>query len=287
MGDFALNHKTMRNNLTVTLIFLSVIFIKAQSDFSQKWEDMYSYNNVVDFTHTDTHIYALTDNALFIYDKSTEESEKISSVNGLSGETTSAFYYDKSLNRVVIGYENGLVEVIDENRAITIKPDILNFDITGSKRINDICANGSLLFLSVPFGIVTFHLETINFVDTFFIGDASSEVYVTEVEIANNIIYAATENGIYTAAVNDPFLLDSNNWTHYFLNSFSNIAAFNNQIFASDNQSLYQFENNGNLTFVNSQNQVITDLSSTLNYLTITTQNSVKIKLMELINFKY
>lgn len=267
----------MRNYITVVLIFLSVVFINAQSDFSDKWEDMYSYNNVVDLSLTDTHLFGLSDNALFIYDKFAEESEKLSSVNGLSGETTSAFYYDQTLNRIIIGYENGLVEVIDENRVVTIKPDILNFDITGSKRINDICANGSLLFLAVPFGIVTFDLETINFVDTFFIGNASSEVFVNEIEIDNNTIYAATENGIYTAALNDPFLIDSNNWTQYFLGNYSNISSFNNQIFVVENQNLYRFENNGTLSFINSQNQGIIDLSSTLNYLTLTTPNSVSI----------
>lgn len=267
----------MRYYITVIILVLSVIHIKAQINYSDKWEDLYSYNNVVDFTHTDTHIYALSDNAMFIYDKLSDESEKLSSVNGLSGETTSAFYYDEGLNRIVIGYENGLVEIIDENRNISIKPDILNFDITGSKRINDICASGSLLFLSVPFGIVTFDLETITFVDTYFIGNASSEVNVNEIEIANNIIYAATENGIYTASLNDPFLVDSNNWTHYFINNFSNITSFNNQIYLSENQMLFRFENNTSLTFINAQTQLISDLSATGSYLSVTTQSGVRI----------
>lgn len=267
----------MRFKLTLILLIFSLILLNAQTDYSDKWEDLFSYNNVADFTHTDTHIFALTDNAFFIYDKLTNETEKISSVNGLSGETTSAFFYDVVLDRVVIGYENGLVEVIDENRNIRIKPDILNFDITGSKSINDICANGSTLFLSVPFGIVTFNLETIDFGDTYFIGNASSEVQVNEIEIANNTIYAATENGIYTAALNDPFLVDSNNWTHYFLNNFSNIVAFDGQLFLSENQTLYRFDNNSVLTLINNQTQIINDISATVNYLTITTQNSVNI----------
>lgn len=267
----------MHYKLTLILLIYNIIFLNAQTDYSDKWEDMFSYNNVADFTHTDTHIFALTDNAFFIYDKLANETEKISSVNGLSGETTSAFYYNEVLDRVVIGYENGLVEIIDENRSIRIKPDILNFDITGSKSINDICANGSTLFLSVPFGIVTFDLETINFGDTYFIGNASSEVAVNEIEIANNTIYAATENGIYVADLNNPFLVDSNNWTHYFLNNFSNIAAFNDELFVSENQTLYSFDNSLLLTLVNNQSQIINDISATDTFLTITTQASVKV----------
>lgn len=266
----------MRYYITGILLFLSILHFNAQTDYTDKWEDMYSYNNVVDFTHTDTHIYALSDNALFIYDKLTKESEKLSSINGLSGETTSAFYYDENLNRIIIGYENGLVEIIDENRNITIKPDILNFDISGSKRINDICANGTLLFLSVPFGIVTFNLESITFEDTYFIGNASSEVHVNEIEIAGNRVYAATENGLFTAALNEPFLIDSNNWTQYSLNNFSNITAFNNQIYVAENQTLYRFNNN-TLSPINIQSQAIKDLNSASDYLTVSTQRNVRI----------
>ncbi len=267
----------MRYYFTGLLLMLGVFAINAQTNYLDKWEDMYSYNNIVDFAHTDTHIFALSDNAIFIYDKLNDESEKLSSVNGLSGEPTSSFYYDKNLDRIVIGYENGLVEIIDENRNITIKPDILNFDITGSKRINDICANGSLLFLAVPFGIVTFDLETITFDDTYFIGNASSEVAVNEIEISNNTIYAATETGLYTASLDEPFLVDSNNWTQYFFNNFSNISSFNNRIYLTENQRLYRFENNGSLSLINAQTQLINDISSNTNYLTITLQNGVRV----------
>jgi len=267
----------MQYKLTSILLIFSIIFLNAQTDYSDTWEDMFSYNNVADFTHTDTHIFALTDNAFFIYDKLTNEIEKISSVNGLSGETTSAFYYDANLDKVVIGYANGLLEVIDETRSIRIKPDILNFDITGSKSINDIYAYGTTLFLSVPFGIVTFDLDTINFGDTYYIGNESTEVHVNEIEIIDNTIYAATENGIYMAELNNPFLVDSNNWTSVFLNSFSNITAFNGQLFVSENQTLYRFDNNSLLTFVNNQSQIINDISASTNYLAITTQNAVNI----------
>ena len=109
-------------------ILLFSLVISAQTDYSASWEDFYSYNNVKDFTKVDTIIYALTDNAIFTYDVLSGEINKFSSIQGLSGETTSAIYYNETFRRVVIGYENGLVEVIDDDGSITISSDIVNFN---------------------------------------------------------------------------------------------------------------------------------------------------------------
>lgn len=266
----------MRFTLTY-LLLLSNLFLWGQSDFSDRWEDFYSYNNVKDFVHTDTQIIALSDNAVFFYDKFSGEMEKISSVNGLSGETTSAFYFEESLNRIVIGYENGLVEIIDENRRIVIKPDILNFNILGSKRINHIAQNGTDVYFSTPFGIVVFDIESLEFKDTYFIGAASSEVYINETLVFNDKLYAVTENGIYIASIDEPYLIDFNNWSQISSVNYSNIEVFGGQLYVSRNKNLYRFENDSLFTFIHSQPQDIRDIKGHDNRVTITTQRYVSI----------
>ena len=86
------------------LFSFSTFSLLAQVDYSNVWEDFFSYNNVKDFIKVDNMLYALTDNATFTYDFSTQETEKLSSVQGLSGETTSAIHYSIETNRLVIGY---------------------------------------------------------------------------------------------------------------------------------------------------------------------------------------
>ncbi|HIP49305.1 MAG TPA: hypothetical protein EYG92_10125 [Lutibacter sp.] len=267
----------MHKVTSILIAFITLYTVNAQKNYSENWDDLYSYNNIVDFIQNETKIISLTDNALFIYDKLTEESEKFSSINGLSGETTSSFYYHENSKKIIIGYENGLLEIIDENNTIIVKSDIINFDILGSKSINDITAFGSTLYLSLPFGIVTFDLEINDFKDTFFIGDASSEVFVNEIEIFNNNIYAVTESGIYTAAVDEPFLVDSNNWERISSTPFSNITIFNNQPFVTTNRNIYQIENNNQLTLINTQQKEIFDLTTTEDYLCITTNSKISI----------
>jgi hypothetical protein len=258
------------------IVFLFSISIHAQTDYSDKWEDLYSYNYVANFSQTETKIVALTDNAFFVYDKASGENRKLSSINGMSGETTSTMYFDETTDKTVIGYENGLVEIIDKDYTITTKPDVLIFEIVGSKRINHITANASTLYISLPFGIVTLDINTNEFGDTYFIGNNSSEVAVNKIEIANNTIYAATENGLYMASLNEEFLVDSNNWTHLFSNNFSNIKFFDNRVFLTEGTTLYELIGTS-LNLVNNQSLPILDVTASNNYLTVTTDTRVLI----------
>ena len=113
-------------NILIFLLFLFSTSVYSQVDYSDSWEDFYSYNNVKDFIKVDNQIFALVDNAVFTFNETTSETKKISSIQGLSGEITSAIYYDAPTKRLVIGYDNGLIEVIDEDNSITISslPDI-------------------------------------------------------------------------------------------------------------------------------------------------------------------
>ncbi|MGK0414909.1 MAG: hypothetical protein ACJA1B_003141, partial [Polaribacter sp.] len=191
--------------------------VHAQVDYSDSWEDFYSYNNVKDFVKVDNIIYALVDNAVFTFDEVTSEISKFSSIQGLSGETTSAIYYSTTFKRLVIGYENGLVEVIDENESITISSDIVNFNQSGQKRINHISEFGNTLYLSTPFAIVEYDIERLEFGDTFFIGNASTSLDINKTIIFNDKIYAVTEDGIFNADVTSNLLIDFNNWQQQFL----------------------------------------------------------------------
>ena len=222
------------------LIFSLAIY--AQTDYSASWEDFYSYNNVKDFTKVENVIYALADNAIFTYDVTSGEINKLSSVQGLSGETTTAIYYNKEFKRLVIGYENGLLEVVDDDGSITISSDIVNFNQSGEKSINHISAFENKLYLSTPFAVVVYDIEKLEFGDTFFIGNNSSSIKVNETIVSNNIIYAATETGIFKADVTNKLLIDFNNWEQPIKDrNFKNIA-FLNSLYVTEGSELFAFD---------------------------------------------
>ncbi len=259
------------------LLFLFTIYGWSQTDYSDNWEDFYSYNNVKDFTKVADKIYAVVDNAIFIYNTSTNEINKLSSVNGLSGQTATSIHYSTAFDRLVVGYATGLIEIVNSNGEITIAPDITNFTLSTEKAITNITEHNNKLYLSTSFAVVEYDIENLVFGDTFFIGANSSETKINEIIVYQDTIYAATENGIYTADINNPNLIDYNNWTHYFSGNFSSIAVFNNQVYTSRNKKLYSISNTFSLNLIHTFSTGVLKIKSSDTFLSVATTRNAAI----------
>lgn len=249
-------------------ILISSLVMFSQTDYSTSWEDFYSYNNVKDFTKVDNVIYALADNAVFTYDVISGEINKLSSVQGLSGEPTTAIFYNKEFKRLVIGYENGLVEVVDADGSITISSDIVNFNQSGEKSINHISEFNSKLYLSTPFAIVVYDIGKLEFGDTYFIGDNSSSVKINGTIISNDNIYAVTEVGIFKADVSSNLLIDFNNWQQLFNGRNFKSIVFLNSLYVIENARLFEF-NGSNLIEVKNFSETIKALKTSATHLSV------------------
>ena len=254
----------------VSFLF-SITHSWAQIDFSNTWEDYYSYNNVKDVVKDGDDIYAISDNGLFIYNKTTKSIDKFSSVNGLSGEETSSICFSKNQNKIIIGYETGLIEIVDvtTKKVIALK-DIINFNYLGSKRINNITLFQDKLFIATPFAVVVYNIEKSQFGDTYFIGNQSSEIKINQIKVFDTKIYAATENGIFVANYADPNLIDFNNWTPLFSGNFPSLEVFNNTLYTINNKTLYKVENN-NLTTIKTYGESLLKLKASSTNLVIST----------------
>ena len=266
----------MKKLFLLYILFFTLLF-SAQTDYSDSWEDFYSYNNVKDFVKVDAIIYALADNAVFTYNTSTEEISKLSSVQGLSGETTSSIHYNASFQRLFIGYENGLLEVVDNDGSITISSDIVSFNQSGEKSINHMKEFDDKLYLSTPFGIVVYDIKKLEFGDTFFIGNNSSSLAVNQIEVFNGLIYAATDTGIFTADITSNLLIDFNNWNEQFSGrNFSQISLFDNQLYVAEGARLYRL-NGGGLVEIRNFFQNILAIKSSSSHLSVTLKTSAEV----------
>ena len=269
----------MKRIFVIFLVF-SPVFCLSQTDFSNNWEDFYSYNNVKDFTKVGNKIYAAADNAVFIYDVITQEIEKLSSVQGLSGESTSSIYFDEATEKLVIGYETGLIEVVDNEGKITISNDIERLSITGEKQINDIASFGNKVLLATPFAVVVYDIDRLEFGDTYFIGNGSSEVAINEIEVFQDRIYAATELGVFSADANNPNLIDFNNWLQpqgNLLGNFKTIEVFNNELFASRGNELFEITTTSTLQSIALFQSEVLNLYASNDFLTATSLRQARV----------
>ncbi|CAL2079226.1 hypothetical protein [Tenacibaculum sp. 190524A05c] len=265
----------MKKIVTFLLAILSA-FSYSQTDFSNQWEDFFSYNNIKDFTISGDVLYALADNAVFTYDLQTQETQKLSSVNGLSGETTSAIFYNETYNRLVIGYENGLIEVVDQDGTVTVSPDIVNFNQSGLKQINAIYQNNDELLLATSFAVIVYNIEGLEFGDTYFIGPSSTSVNVNDIVVVNNEIFAATESGIFVANTNGGSLLDANNWSLRFTGNFKHITEFAGIVYTATDRDLIRLNGAVQQT-VNTYTEDISDIKSEGTTLTVSLSSRANI----------
>jgi hypothetical protein len=262
------------------ITFLFPIALFSQIDYSDKWEDFFSYNQVNDFELYDNKIYAISENTAFIYNILDDSYQKISSVNGLSGEKTSTMFYDSDSEKFIIGYKNGLIETINSDGTIKINKDIVNLAQPGTKNINHFFKYENILFISTPFAIIEYQIDNLEFGDTFYIGAGSSAVHINQIAVKNDIIYAATVNGIYSANVNAPFLIDFNNWQQpqgSLVGNFKTITIFNDEIYVSKGNDFFRLNSNNSLTLIQNFSQPIINVKASESLITITLETEAHI----------
>ncbi len=95
----------------IVLVFFS--FLSIPLCISQEWNGHFSFNNSIDTSIGNGKIFTASENAIYIYSTSTDQLEEISTIDGLSGDFISNIYYSSNFNKLVIGYENGLLQIID------------------------------------------------------------------------------------------------------------------------------------------------------------------------------
>ena len=263
----------------LTIVFLSVFPINAQ-DFTALWEGHYSYLNIKDVVQGNNKVYAASENAVFSYDIGTSQIEKISTVNGLSGELISTIHYSENFNELIIGYESGLIEVfiVDTGEVITVV-DILDKQTIppNDKRINHFNEYDDVVYIASDFGISVFDLSRLEFGDTYFIGNGGSQIKVNQTAVFQDYIYAACNDngGIRRGLLSSSNLIDFQEWTQITTGSFLGIETVVDKLYCtSSTNRIFEINNTIlNQLFVYSSQPL--DLKSANNNLIVTLQDRV------------
>ena len=80
-------------------------------------------------------IYALSNNALFSVNSQTDEIEYYSRLTGLHAATIDHIAYNKALNKLLLTYQNGQLDVIDSNERVHNISDLYLKQANISKKI--------------------------------------------------------------------------------------------------------------------------------------------------------
>lgn len=226
--------------LALTIPFVS----RAQLQPIGQWRDHLPYQQVTGVTHSTGKIWAATPYSLFSVDAADNTIERWSKTNGLSETGISAIAAEPNGERIVIGYTNSNIDVLVDEQVVNII-SLKNANIAGDKSIQSIFIHQQLAYVAAGFGIVVIDLGKNEIKDTYIIGSNGAKIKVNSITTDGSFLYAATEEGVKKAPVNNTNLADFRNWQ---LISGANglpagvvqsLASVQNNVLAVMNDTLY------------------------------------------------
>jgi len=210
---------TLKNIFWLAL-WLCPLLVSAQRSGVGHWQDHYSYNNVFSIVVLQNEVAAVTENGLFFFNLKENSLRRKTTIQGLSGVGITASAYDSVSRILIVGYEDGNIDLILPNGRVINIPDVQRWQMPGSKRINQIVVETATIgnariraaFLSTDFGIVVLNLSRREIAETYFIGENNSHLQIRNVAFSNDSIFVSTENGLKRAYRRSRRLSNSQEW---------------------------------------------------------------------------
>jgi len=201
---------------------------------TEQWRLHVTNKKALDVVAGNGLVYTAFQNGLLEYDIANSETSLWTNVNGLSDVKLSCLGYDKNQNSLYIGYENGNLDRIQNNRVTNI-PAIRLANITGNKRINRIVVHDKYIYIATGFSIVKFDPLKFEVRDTYY--PTNGLTPIVDIAFRNDSIFALTAQQLYKGSLKNVSLADVSQWkidTRVPIitsNKYSDIQVVNEQMF--------------------------------------------------------
>lgn len=233
---------TMKLSKTI-LFFFSTFFVWAQNN-NARWEDHFSYAKINTILEINGFIFCGAENGIFSYDPNTGEIQKFSKANDLNDIEITTFNYSEELELLMVGYKSGEMDFLGPEENYNLLEIPLHQFYYGDKRVNHILPHENIAVISGEFGLATFDLENLEFMETVYFTHSNVYFGVKQSAILNNVIYAASDKGIYKHEL-DGFIPNFTSWQKVEelpAAAFQKIVEFNGKLIASSGFNVYVFD---------------------------------------------
>jgi sugar lactone lactonase YvrE len=219
---------------TILIIAFFFFQVNYSQDFGiEMWRDHLPYGNVTHVVKDGSTCYGATPFGLIKYDEEDKSLERLTKINGLNDFDVSCMGYNSKNKMVIVGYNNGNVDLIKENIVFNLNAIFVS-NLLGNKRINAIHSEGDLTYLACGFGIVVLDTKKREVKDTYIFGPNGTPMAIEDVTTSLSEIICSTPNGLFRANKSNNFLADFNQWTK--VNTIENPMAEYGAILYHNNQ---------------------------------------------------
>lgn len=274
----------MRRFLFAVLSLVSFITpsVYAQDIAVGDWRAHLSHVNGSCLADAGTIVYCGTQTSLYSYNKSTGDLKTYSKVNGFSGVGVAQLGYAPGVNTLVIAYDDANIDLLKGDEIINMS-QIIDYPLTGIKKINGITIQGDSAILSCSFGVVIMDLrnEVVKTDVKFSDAAAFNGVECYDAAVLNGYYYFATTNGIYRVGVTQN-IKNLSNWvklTGLPNGTFNTLCSFNGKVYFNysakltsgldDQDTLYSYDGSTLLHVDNSMTVTLQHLEAANGKMTI------------------
>ena len=206
-----------------------------------QWKLHYSYQNPTEIIPTSSRMYALAEGALFYVSRDDDEVHYLSKASGLNGSTATKAAYDPLSKRLVVAYEDGRIDLVNESGYIQQMPDVHMKANSISTVINCITPGSKNTYLGMSFGILAINTKKGEVSDTYYIGDEASDVDVRFIAEMDGTLYAFRKDSFFYHGEMSDNLVDYHYWYKRALpkGTLTHAAVFKDKLYILVNNTLY------------------------------------------------
>lgn len=181
----------------------------------------------------DDKIYVAFENGLFEHDIESGENDLWTAANYLSDVGLTALEVHEPSKSLIISYENGNMDLIQNNVLINI-PALVLASIPGDKRINKMYSHEDFVFVACGVGIMKLNPVRREIADTYY--PFANSTPILDVAFHGDTIFALSQNSIRWANKNSIALADFTQWQTYTgvpaigSASFQHLILFNDEL---------------------------------------------------------
>ena len=191
------------------ILFLMLSFTATGQIGTGQWRLHVPARKAIDIVAGNGLVYTAFENGLLEYDPIANETSTLNAVNGLSDINLTCLTFDPSSKTLYIGYENGNLDKLQDNR-ITNIPAIKLAQIPGSKKINKIVSYGNFIYLATGFSIVKIDPVKDEVKDTWYPTNGNDPIL--DLAFKNDTIFALTATRMFAGNLGNFALADPSEW---------------------------------------------------------------------------
>lgn len=207
-----------------------------------QWRDHLPMRSIVDLDNSSSRLIAATSFGYFTYDPVTKAYDVHTKARGLSAVNLKHLAKDPLSEKMLIVYENANIDLVEGDQIRNI-PDVLLSKIQGDKTIHHILWAGNDAFLSSNLGIIVVNTQRKEIRDTYRPGTNGADIKIYQLALLNNVLYAASSEGLKKASFQTSSLGDFRSWILEPIPGISgavdNILNWNDRLVAKKGDSIF------------------------------------------------